>query len=548
MTEPFDKKIRKVRIRCSVNLLLKYFVRILTIAGIIAILAVLIERFLVFGIINFGLVLSFFCLAATLILLFWLLGQPSRLQVSLLIDNRLRLQERFSTTLTLSHSEESFAFAAREEAYKTAQKIDLKGHFPIRPPKYWFFSIGTWIIVAALVLFMPHKDLFGFMNKKKQQQQQTRQIEQAKVEVKEATDSVKLSVQQLDEPNLAEALEELEQSPGDAQPQEVKRDAIRKLSDLSDKIKNMQNSVQMDSVKMLKQMFKQVRGSTDLLSQKLRQALAKGEFAQASDLLKQLQKELAEGKLSEQQQQKISEQLQELGKQLQELAEKSEEFEKELEKLGLDKEFAQMSQEQLRQALEQRGLDPEQIKELMKKAAASQMAMSQCAGLGGALAACAGGAGALSDQLGFVTGQLDEFESLSQQLLLTEFSLAEINEAIGSLGQGMGKGLGWSNQIGFDGYGEGIGTQPGSYYTYEELEESQTKKTRAKSKVGEGPVIASWYFHGPQVKGEAMRDFTEVLQAARDEAAEAVSENEIPRKYEEPIKKYFGGLEQSGAD
>ena len=94
------------------------------------------------------------------------------------------------------------------------------------------------------------------------------------------------------------------------------------------------------------------------------------------------------------------------------------------------------------------------------------------------------------------------------------------------------------------GYGEGIGTTPGDHYLADPLAQSATKKTRAKSKVGEGPVIASWYFHGSQVKGEAQRDFTEVIQSARDSAAEAISENEIPRRYEEAIKNYFGRLEQ----
>jgi len=67
-----------------------------------------------------------------------------------------------------------------------------------------------------------------------------------------------------------------------------------------------------------------------------------------------------------------------------------------------------------------------------------------------------------------------------------------------------------------------------------------------ESKGSQGPVIASWYFKGMQVKGEAKRAFAEVVQAGRDRAAEAISENQIPRKYEESVKKYFGRLEQSG--
>jgi hypothetical protein len=57
-------------------------------------------------------------------------------------------------------------------------------------------------------------------------------------------------------------------------------------------------------------------------------------------------------------------------------------------------------------------------------------------------------------------------------------------------------------------------------------------------------VIASWYFKDVQIKGEARRDFTEVVEAGRANAAEAISENQIPRKYEEAMKKYFGQLEQ----
>ena len=63
-------------------------------------------------------------------------------------------------------------------------------------------------------------------------------------------------------------------------------------------------------------------------------------------------------------------------------------------------------------------------------------------------------------------------------------------------------------------------------------------------KSDQGPVIASWYFKDTQVKGEARRDFTEVVEAGRASAADAISENQIPRKYEDAVKKYFGQLEQ----
>jgi len=80
----------------------------------------------------------------------------------------------------------------------------------------------------------------------------------------------------------------------------------------------------------------------------------------------------------------------------------------------------------------------------------------------------------------------------------------------------------------------------------DETGQTSTKKTNVKSKPGEGPNVASWYFKGTQVKGEAKREFSEVVQAARDSAAEAIDDSEIPRKYEDAVKSYFGRLEEAG--
>ena len=56
--------------------------------------------------------------------------QPSRMQASLLLDERLGLRERFSTTLALADSDDPFAKAARVESLAAIQRVDLRGHFP----------------------------------------------------------------------------------------------------------------------------------------------------------------------------------------------------------------------------------------------------------------------------------------------------------------------------------------------------------------------------------------------------------------------------------
>jgi len=556
MLEILEKKLRSVWVRCSINLLLKHAGRVLTAAGIIVMLAVLADRLLALGIINSvnsRAILSFSAAAIVLIILLWLLKQPSRMQVSLLLDERLKLRERFSTTLALADSDDPFADAARSEARQKAEQVKIEGHFPIRPSKCWTYAVSTWLIAAAIISFMPQKDLLGFLRKDRQQKQRSQQLEQTKVDIKEAADPVKLAIRQLGEPELADALSKLDQTPKDARPQDIKRQAIRNLGDLSDKIQQMQSGMKLDSVNQLQKMFKQLRGSSDVFSQKLRLALAKGRFSQASNLMSELQKELAKGNLSPEQQKALTRQLQDLAKRLQELAQKNEEFVKELEKLGLNKELAKLSEQQLRQALLKQGLAAKNIEELLRKASAFRSAAGMCSGLGSAMAACGAGSGQLSgDGLAAAIEQLDGFDALKQQLMLTQASLDEITRAIACLGEGMGDGLGamapfmegLSDRSGPGTGGPGTGYGPRGTAA----EDTSTQRTRLKNKQGQGPVIASWYFQESQIKGEAKRDFTEVVQAARDGAAAAISDNEIPRKYEEAIKKYFGGLEESGGE
>jgi hypothetical protein len=555
MLKPIDKKLKLVRIRCSVNLLLKHLGRVLAATGIVAVLSVLTERLLALGIINRWTIWSLCVTVLAVVVLLWLLKQPSRLQVSLLVDQRLGLRERFSTTLALAGSKDPFADAARNEAYQVAGRVSLRGHFPVRPSRCWLYAAGTWVLAAALFLWMPQKDLRGSIGKRQQKEKAAKQLQRAEVAVKQASDPVRLAVKRLDDPNLNEALSRLDQMTGSANPEDIKRQAIRKLGDLSEKLKNMENSVHLDSVNMMQQMLKQLRGSSDPLSQQLRLALAKGDFADASDILRQLQKQLAEGELSDQQRQELAKRLQDMAKRLAELAAKNQELEKELENLGLDKSLAsEKDQQKLRQALQKQGLNPDKVEELLRKAAASRMACSRCSGLGKALASCGAGSGGLSgDDLAEVLEQLDELDALKQQLLLTAASIEEIKRAMACLGQGMCEGIGLqgpfmeglSDRSGAGTGGPGVGYGPRN--TAEDGDAS-TVKTRVKNKPGEGPVIASYYFKDTQVKGEARREFSDVVQAARDSAAEAISENQIPRKYEGAVKDYFGRLEETGGE
>jgi hypothetical protein len=509
------------------------------VAGGVAVLAVLIERLLAVTVRTPATLWGFGAAAAILILVSWLLKVPSRMQASLLLDERLKLSERFSTTLALAESDDPFARAARAESLRAVQQVKLRGHFPIDLSRSWYCGAGIWLVVIALSLFLPQKDLLGFLRDREKKQQQVQAVEQTQAEVKQAAEIVKAAVRELGDPNLAEDLKKLDELALAGAPEEVKRQAIKALGDLADKIKKMQSGAQVDTADVLQQMLKRLRGSADPFSQQIRMAMAKGDFAQAANLLGQLQKQLAEQTISDERRKELADQLQQLAKEMQKLADQQRELEDELEKRGLDKKLAQMTPEQLKQALQRQGLKPEMVEQLMQKVAACQAAQGRCSGLGQALgAAGAGEGGLMADDLSDVIDQLNAVESLQQQAIMLQASLNEISRCMGGLGQGMCQGLSRGD--------DNAGTSPAAGYARGEEIQGGTKTTRAMGKKDDGPIIASWYFKDTQVKGEARRGFSEVVQAGRASAAEAISENEIPRRYEDAVKEYFSQLEQSG--
>jgi hypothetical protein len=73
---------------------------------------------------------------------------------------------------------------------------------------------------------------------------------------------------------------------------------------------------------------------------------------------------------------------------------------------------------------------------------------------------------------------------------------------------------------------------------------TSTKRTRVSAPDRPGPVIASWLTQEEQLRGEALRDLREAVQAAKDGAAEAIRDNRIPAKYRPAVKRYFRDLDE----
>ncbi|MEN8127745.1 MAG: hypothetical protein ABFR90_08055 [Planctomycetota bacterium] len=550
MQRDIKRKLFRTRIRLALNKLIDISRCVLLYASILALAAVAVEKLLAIRLVTWPLVWSFSVVCGAVMLAWWFIRIPSKQKTSLLIDEKLKLKERMSSLMVFETSDDVFAQAACRESTETIGQANLQKQFPISLSKSWFYSLGMWLTVALLIAFLPQYDLLGNLERKQQDAKSVQEIELAEKTVELTTNSVKLAVKQFGDKDLESELEALSAMPAEQSPEAVKRQAIQKLGNLSDKIKQLEAGLNADTLEMTKKMLKQLKPMSDAFSQKLQQAMSKGDWGAARDMLKQFQKQLEQGQMSKEQQQQLSKQLEDLSKQLEQLASQKKSLEDELAKHGLDKKLANLSEKELRKMLEKQGLSPEQLEQLLQKLSACKSASRNCSSMAKAMAACSDGAGGLgADELGDLAAQLNNLESFEQRVKMMQASLAEIENAMNCLGQGMCQGSGAKSPWGpgsSSKSGAGTGGPGRGFGSVDKDTDGQTatKATRLQNKDRQGQIVASWYFKGEQVKGESSKELDQVIQTARDNAAEAISDNEIPRRYEESVKNYFGGLEE----
>lgn len=561
MAQVLERKLRAIRLRCGLNVLLTHAAVVLAIAGAVAAAALLSERLFSITVVNLWTAAALAGAGSVLIAALLWLRLPGKMQVAVLVDRRLAFRERFSTTLVLASSEDPFAVAATREAHQAAERLNVKGRFPVRPSGHWVATVAAWLIAAGVFAFMPEMDVLGYMARQKQANRLAAELKEAKVEVKEVTSKVKTAVEQVQSRQLAGDLADLGELTKGLDPADIRREAIRKLGSLADKLKEMEQSEQVRALDELGKMLKHLHSSPDALNNDLNRALANGDFAAAAKMLQDLMQKLNDDKLTDEQKKALAKQIKDLAEQLAKLGNQQRQSENALRQQGMDaqtaKKLAGMSDQELREELKKRGMTDKQIDELMKKLKAARQACGKCSGMSKSLAECLGEQGELLPDglVGLIEG-LEGLEGKALERAGLEEALKEIDRAVALLGEEAWDGeLGDPNSViwkegNSDKFGRGAGGGgPGRAWGRRpigEAHETGAEKTGVKNKpTGDQEIIASWLSKGPQAKGVSKRKLTEVTRAAKDAAAEAIRDNKIPRKYEGAVKSYFGGFDKT---
>ncbi len=535
-------------------------------AGLVALLAAGAHRLLGTPIITKYTVYPFIALTALAIAVAWWRNRPRLMGVALMIDERLDLKERFSAALALAENEHPFAQAACHDARQAADGLDVIREFPLQATRRWWLTAGSWLAFACVLAFVPSMDMLGMISRRQDRQQDQQSLQQAKLQLNEVTSRVESVIQQLNsgaqlDDDLA-ALKKIAELRG---PTAIRRESVRKLGELSDALRKIRDQQLASSVEAMKDILKDLRNPTDGLMPKFSHALARGDFNEAEKILRDLQKALAESKMTDEEKQALCRQLSDLAGQLAGLADQENRTGEMLKEAGLNEDLASLDEQQLRQAMKDAGMTDQQIDDLLKKLADMRQASKQCNKLGESMAGACENPGSMSAQdLAELLQQLENMAAAEGQLAAAQAAIDEIENAIRKMGGGQGLALAagpksQSAGAGVGGDGQGLspkaGDQPGGSGDGAQVfgqrgtdQTGQTATTGTQAANADaataGPPIAVWYFRGDQVRGESHSERQEVVRSAKDAAAEAINDNRVPQRYRSAVRDYFEDLSE----
>ena len=496
-----------------------------------------------------------FAAGALVASLVWsLVGRPDRHVAAAALDEAAGLRERVSSGLYCTASVDPFEHAVLQDAQDVAGSVSVRQHIKLRFPTPAVYTTVA-LVVAVVMLLLP--DGMLERSEARERRELARRIERTRVEVKQRLEPIK----RIAETNpaledLKAELEKLEQEPAGklTNPQDIRREAVKKIDKLSDALRQQRASARFDQVSETKRMLRRIRQQNQGATQKLSKALARGDFKGAREEVSQLQDMLATLKHTEDQEmvRQMQKQLKDLAGQLEKTADDKRLREK-LERAGVKKEdiermlrnLTKKDLDQLKDRLKKSGLTQKQIDQLAKQLQSRKAACTACRQMSRAMssAASACGRGDLEGAAGGMQAagdQLSELEQLEQELNQLESQLAQCQGAKDGLcGTGSCKGTKFGAGMGRLGQGRGgLAPEDGtSGFGY--------KIHRQKVHTGKGRIIGQFLVDAEQLKGGVTSELVEVVAAEERDATDAINRDRIPRQYQKSVKEYFSYVQKA---
>ena len=478
----------------------------------------------------FAIAAGFGLVVAALIAIF---TGPSRTDAAVAIDRSFHLNERLSTALTLPPElrETSAGSALLNDAIRHVADLDIGSAFGPRLPRLaWIPLVPAALAIATLLV--PELSQFRAQAKSVEKIDKKVVTEQSQALSKKMA-SERKEIDKTKFPEADKLLAQIEKASDDLSkaPPAQKDKALVELNKLSDALKDRQK--QLGSPEQVNRQLQQLK---DMASQgpadQFAKDLAKGDFQKAASEIKKLQEKLKSDKMSPADKKALKEQLGDMAKQLQKLAnldERRKQLEDAKKNGGLSKE--QFEQEMAK--LDQQAKNLEKLAKMAQQLADAEQKMQQ-----GDMKKAAEALGMTEKELSEMAKSLQELESLDSALAdlqdakngMTGDGLNQFGEALDGMGRGMSNRRNGNGQ----GRGRGQGDRP------EAPDSTSTYTTKVKQQIGKGKAVAEGTAPpNAPIKGQSVIDIQGEVESATGNAAEALSNQKVPRNIEKHIRGYF---------
>ena len=490
------------------------------------------------------------------------------------IDQQLGLKDRLGTALFAQSIEQNpLAKHVIDDATKVASQLRIQEAFTVKQSKAWFYVPVAGLLLALLYVLMPQFDLLGIEQKRLTEKAKQEQAEQATEQVLAAKESFEQV--QLDESRVENEMDPLEAmktlaslTRKDLSTPQTRQEAVAKLSQVQDKLAQEQQKTK-SNLRSLQNAMSQLDSNMSGPADRFADALRRGDFEAAKQQLAQLAASIEN--LPEDQRQALKEQLANLSQQLQQVSQNqqnnSQQSQQQLQQMlsqsGLSQQQIQqlqqqgMNAQQVQQALQNTGMSAQQAQQLAQQAqqqyqqAQSQQQSQQLSqGLSSTLGQMAQamsqqnqqgqqGQNSFQPSAWQAGQQLSQMAQMQQQLQQMQQTQSQLGQALNSMAGNNPNPMGGmgGQQAGTSSGGDPFGPEQG-YQPQQVISQSDARHRQ-------GRVIASWQEYGEMAKGESTMSFDAAVTEAQEQAEQAVTEDRVPKRFHNTIRKYFEQLPQT---
>lgn len=522
----------KAKIRLQLNATVLHCIRWCLLASVVLFLLAVIDRVGIAPILHWNSIwIGAACAVGILFIAQWNAYSFSLVQAGAEIDLRMKLDERVSSALSVEPGT-PYADVVLSDALDIVKKKQVRSSvprfFPVLAPANSYWVVG-FVLATLFVLWTPQWGMFQGEDKSGMQAL----ISSDRENIEASIDSVLEQLQHDEE--LSEALEEelndLSSLAANSKtdPEKMRRDALRKMTDMQKRLEEM---LQGEDSLAFEEILRRLQGlklpkTGDTLP--MIAAMKNGNMSKAKKEFEKLQEKMDSEELSKEEREELTKQLEALGEQFEKLAKSDEALASALSAAGLNGALAKNADAAMKAIKNAENLNDAQKKKLLELLKAQQTAKKNCQNMGKGCKQCADG----KDGGSAATSELEKMEAM--QAFKTKAEMAK--SACQTAGAGMcnkpGSGL-------TGGQGEGNGGVNATKETDATLVGERTPVSTL-----EGTIIAKQLFEGGLLtSGESTSAIKETVLAQRRDSEQAITDEEVPRRYHDLLRHYFGQLEE----